>query len=210
MGSEIDAQDKLVSIEAHVARMVEAENGVEKGYARLGWMLLEVAQMQYWRVTYSTFREYLKEVSQKSKKSVGQLQQYFLTVRDLSDTFNLNELERIGISKALKVRNAKDFALVLPSEIIDAALDSNVTVRELKKVISMSLKFPEDDDSGYLDCEMEFVVTPEQRQTIETAIDVAQHTEPLTKAAISKSAQMLDVMMKFAQEFLAAHSGDGQ
>jgi hypothetical protein len=36
------------------------------------------------------------------------------------------------------------------------------------------------------------------------------HTEPLTKKTISKSAQMLDVMTKLAQEFLGAHSGDGQ
>jgi len=36
------------------------------------------------------------------------------------------------------------------------------------------------------------------------------HTDPLTKSTISKSAQMLDVMTKFCEEFLGAHSGDGQ
>jgi hypothetical protein len=66
-----------------------------------------------------------------------------------------------------------------------------------------------EDDGDYLDCEMEFMVTPEQRATIEQAIEVAKHTEPLTKSTISQSAQMLDVMMKLSQEFLGAHSGDG-
>jgi hypothetical protein len=66
-----------------------------------------------------------------------------------------------------------------------------------------------EDDGDYMDCEMEFMVTPEQRATIEQAIDVAMRTDPITKQTISKSAQMLDVMMKLSQEFLGAHSGDG-
>jgi hypothetical protein len=136
------------------------------------------------------------------------LQQYFLTVRDLMDTFTPAEMETIGITKATKLRQAKDYALVLPQTLKTAALDPKISSKELKKLISETLKMPE-DDGDYLDCEMEFMVTPEQRATIEQAIEVAKHTEPLTKSTISQSAQMLDVMMKLSQEFLGAHSGDG-
>ena len=75
-------------------------------------------------------------------------------------------------------------------------------------MISVTLKMP-DEEGDWMDLEMEFMVTAEQRALFEQAIDVAMHTDPVTKSTISKSAQMLDIMTKFAQEFLGAHSGDG-
>jgi hypothetical protein len=203
-----DGDVLLREIDAHAYQMALAEDGIERGFAHIGLMLLEAAEMEYWRVRHDTFREYLKVVAAKAKRSPGQLQQYFLTVRDLMDTFTPAEMETIGITKATKLRQAKDYALVLPQTLKTAALDPKISSKELKKLISETLKMPE-DDGDYLDCEMEFMVTPEQRATIEQAIEVAKHTEPLTKSTISQSAQMLDVMMKLSQEFLGAHSGDG-
>lgn len=205
----IDGGEALRSVNQKASELAAAENTCERGYAHLGWLLLEVAQMQYWRVQHETFKEYLKSVSTISKKTPGQLQRYFLTVRDLSDTFELNQLEDMGITKAMRLRAAKDYAIVLPATVIQAALDVNISDRELKKVISINLKIPE-EDGDWFDCEMEFMVNAEQRATITQAIDVAMHTEPLTKSTISKSAQRLDIMMKFCMEFLGSHSGDGQ
>lgn len=199
----------LLRVEQQAKEMAQTEQLCERGYAQLGWLLLEVASMQYWRIHYSTFRDYLKGVALVAKKTPEQLQRYFLTVRDLSDDFSSSELELMGITKAMRLRQAKDYAIVLPSVVITAALDPKVTVKDLKKVISTTLRIPE-EEGDWMDCEMEFMVTPEQRAEIEQAIDVAMHTEPLTKSTISKSAQMLDVMQKFAREFLSSHTGDGQ
>ena len=199
----------LRQVQSQAKVMAETENECERGYASLGWMLLEVAQMQYWRVQHETFRDYLKAVALDSKKTPGQLQQYFLTVRDLSDTFSASQLEAMGITKAIRLRAAKDYAIVLPQVVVLAALDPKVTAKDLKKLIATTLQMP-DDDGDWMDCEMEFMVSPEQRMLITQAVDVAMHTDPLTKSTISKSAQMLDVMQKFCMEFLGAHSGDGQ
>ena len=70
-----DAGDALKRVDTQASEMALAEDNLERGYAHLGVMLLEVAEMQYWRLQYGTFREYLKSVSEKSKKTVGQLQQ---------------------------------------------------------------------------------------------------------------------------------------
>ena len=201
--------DYIRAVQQKAALLAAAEGECESGYAQLGWMLLGVAEMQYWRVHYTTFREYLRSVAQFSKKTVGQLQQYFLTVRDLSDTFSLAQLEVMGITKAIRLRAAKDYAIVLPAVVVNAALDPKVTVQELKKAISVALKMPE-EEGDWMDLEAEFMVTSEQRMTIEAAIDAALHTDPLTKVTISKSAQMLDVVLKLSMEFLGAHCGDGQ
>jgi hypothetical protein len=197
----------LKEIDEKAYLMALTEAGIERGYAHIGLMLLEVAEMQYWRVRHDSFREYLKVVAAKAKRSPGQLQQYFLTVRDLMDTFTPAEMETIGITKATKLRQAKDYALVLPQTLKTAALDPKISSKELKKLISETLKMPE-DDGDYLDCEMEFMVTPEQRATIEQAIEVAKHTEPLTKSTISQSVQKKDVVLKWAMEFLGAHAGE--
>ena len=92
-----------------------------------------------------------------SKKSPAQLQQYFLTVRDLSDTFDLSQLESMGITKAIRLRAAKDYAIVLPATVIHAALNPDVTVRDLKKLISTTLKLSE-EDGDWLDLDAEFHV----------------------------------------------------
>lgn len=199
----------LQRVNLYAADMAKIDDQCERGYAHLGWMLLEVATMQYWRVQFSTFREYLKSVAQVSKKTPDQLQRYFLTVRDLSDTLTAEDLEQMGITKAMKLRTAKDYAIVLPAVLVSSALDSTVTVKDLQKLIFTTLKMPE-EDGDWMDLECEFMVTPEQRTLLETAVDVARHTEPLTKSTISKSAQMLDIMTKLAQEFLGSHIGDGQ
>jgi hypothetical protein len=204
----ISADARLEDVIQKARFLASLEHQSENGYAVLGWMLFEVASLHLWRVRHESFRDYLRAVAMVSKKSAGQLQQFFLTVRDLSDTFSLAQLEQMGISKAIRLRAAKDYAIVLPQAVVLAALDPKVTVKELQKVISVTLKMP-DEDGDWMDLEFEFMVTAEQRALFEQAIDVAMHTDPLTKSTISKSAQMLDVMTKLAQEFLGAHSGDG-
>ena len=203
-----EAESLLKSVNIRAAELADNEKNSESGYVSLGWMMLEVAEMGYWHVRYDSFTEYLKTVAQISKRSVPQLRQYFLAVRDLSSTFGSVDLERMGISKAVKLRQAKDYANILPQNIVDAALDSTVSVKDLRKLIAIELKMPE-DKGDHMDLECEFMVSPEQRALITQAIDVAMHTEPLTKATISKSQQMLDVITKFAMEFLGAHNGDG-
>jgi hypothetical protein len=199
----------LFQVNACADELAKHENILERGYARLGYMLLEVAEMQYWRVHHPTWRDYLKLVAMDSRKSPAQLMQYFLTVRDLMDTFTIEQLESMGISKAIRLRTAKDYLLVIPEAVIGAALDPNVTVKDLKTLTSKMMGAPE-EEGDWFDAEMEFMVTAEERIFFERVIDVAMHTEPLTKTTISKSAQMKDVLLKLGMEFLGAHSGDGQ
>ena len=205
----VNADAALRVVTDHATAMAEVDNQGERGYAHLGWLLLEVAEMQYWRVRYATFREYLRSIAAVSKKTPEVLQRYFLTVRDLSDTFTAAQLEEMGISKAMKLRQAKDYAIVLPKIIVDAALDSKITVKDLHKLISMTLRMPE-EDGDWMDLGAEFYVTPEERATIEDAMKAAEHCDPITKKTISASMQRKDIVLKWCMEFLGAHSSDGQ
>ena len=205
---EINSESRLQAVDQKAAILALAEDRCERGYAQLGWMLLEVAQLHLWRVNHTTFRDYLRRVAMVSKKTAETLQRYILTVRDLSDTFSCAQLEEMGISKAMKLRQAKDYAIVLPKVLVDAALDSRTSVKELHKLISITLRLPE-DEGDWFDLSAEFYVNAEERATIEDAISAAEHCDPVTKRNISSSMQRKDIVLKWAMEFLASHSPDG-
>ena len=200
----------LVTVDAKAAEMAAATDSCESGFAHLGYLLLEVAEMQYWRVKFDTFQEYLKSVGKAAKKTPGELQKYFLTVRDLIDTFNPDQLEKMGITKAIKLRNAKDYAIVLPQTVIDAALNPEVTVKDLKEVIARALKMPEDEKAEYIDLEFEFLATPERKEFVNQVLYAVDHTEPFPKKTISAAEQAWQRFEKMGMEFLGAHSGDGK
>jgi hypothetical protein len=202
--TEINAEAQLNAVLAKAQFLASMEHQSERGYATLGWMLFEVAALQLWKVKYETFKDYLRSVSKVSKKTVSQLHRYFLTIRDLSDIFSVAQLEAIGITKAMQLRKAKDYAIVLPKVIVDAALDSRMTTQDLKKIISTTLKLPE-DDGDWFDLCAEFYVTSEERATIEAAVRAAEHCDPITKKTIDISMQRKDIVLKWCMEFLATY-----
>lgn len=204
----INADDRLRLVNCKAAMLAATEGQCESGYAQLGLMIFEVAELQLWRVQHETFRDYLRSVALVSKKSAGILHQYFLTVRDLVDTFTPAQLEAMGISKAIRLRAAKDYAIVLPETVVTAALDPKVTVKELKQIIATTLKMPE-EEGDWFDLAAEFYVNPEERATIEDAVRAAEHCDPITKKTISTSMQRKDVVLKWCMNFLADHSPEG-
>jgi len=203
---QVNADDRLSAVKHRAECLATADGDLERGYAQLSWMLFEVATLQLWRVKYDSFRKYLVDVATFSKKTPGVLHQYFLTVRDLSDTFTADQLATMGISKAIQLRHAKEYAIVLPKTLIDAAMTPSTTVKDLKKLISITLRLPE-DDGDWFDLGAEFYVNPEERATIEDAVRVAMLCDPATKKTISISMQRKDVVLKWCMEFLATYGG---
>lgn len=208
----VNAGDALGLVNKHAREMADVDAKQERGYAHLGRLLLEVSDLQLWRVQYETFRDYLATVSEISKRTVAQLQRYFLTVRDLSDCFSLDDLEAMGITKAMMLRAAKDYAIILPDTVVQAALDQKVTSKELKKIIGVALKMPSDnaDPLDWHDWEFEGPCTEEQVTTIDAAIEAAIHTEPLIKSTLLRPAQMMEILYRLSMEYLSSHTGDGQ
>ena len=199
----------LQKVDNQVERLAEVENGLERGYAILGYLLLEVHEMQVWRLHFTTFGAYLESLGARFNRSAKRLQLYFLTVRDLSDTFNRKELEDIGITKALEARRAKDGTTGLSEALRAATLDPEVTVKALKRLIATTLCFPEEEKADWMDLGCAFYVTPEERATIEQAVNAAKRDkEHPIKSDRSESAQMKEVLLRFAMEFIGSHPSE--
>jgi hypothetical protein len=197
----------LKKVEREATKLGESSADLEQGFVALGYAVLEIAESRCWQISHDRFRDYINELAPKCGKTPDQLQRYFLTVRDLIDTFSREQLQVIGITKAMFLRVRKDYLLIFPREVVDAALNPKVSVAELKRITSKFLNAPE-DDADWFDLEAEFIVTPEERATIEDAVRAAMHTDPVIKATISKSAQMKEVILRFSMEFLAAHPSE--
>jgi hypothetical protein len=201
----------LRKVEREASKLGESSADLETGFVSLGYAVLEIAESRCWQISHDKFRDYIAELAPKCGKTPDQLHRYWLTVRDLIDVFSKEQLQVIGITKAMFLRGRKDYLIVLPQEVVAAALDTNVSVAELKRITSKFLNAPEEDDADWLDLEAEFVVTPEERATIEDAIRAAEHTDPVIKATNSKSARMKEVVLRWAMEYLGAgHGGDGE
>jgi len=198
----------LKALDREASNLGESTEELEHGFVSLGYLLLEAAEMRYWQIHYEKFRDYIQEIAPKCGKTPDQLHRYFLTVRDLSDTFSKTQLQTMGITKCMFIRGKKDYLVVFPQEVLDAALNPEVTVADLKRITSKFLKAPE-DDGDWFDLEAEFMVSPEERATIEGAVRAAMHVDPVIKATNSKSAQMKEVVLRWAMEFLGTH-GSGE
>jgi hypothetical protein len=200
------AKQVLAAIDQSATTLGASSTGLERGFAALGFMLLEASSMHYWDAYYETFREFLSDVSLRCGRSIDQLQRYFLTVRDLSDSFSREEMETMGITKAMKVRQVLDYPSGLPAKVRESALDPAVTVKDLKRVIHENVKFPEEPHEGeWVDYEAEGYVSADRKATLDLAIYAAMHTEPIISTKNSKGAQMLEVLERFAQEYIAGH-----
>lgn len=201
------ASDLMKAADAQAEKMATDEGNLQRGYAQLGFMLLEVSEMQYWRITFDSFLQYLEYISKISKKSVGHLRQYFLAVRDLNDVFTQEELENIGITKAVKLRKARDYAIVFPKNIIDAALNPDVTANELQKIIGVALNVPKDEEPGDW-FEVGFIVSPEEKKLIDDTFYVMRRVDPITKDTLDESAQAKDVFLKMCFECFGTYAGN--
>jgi len=200
------AKDLMEMIDEDALHLGASSTGLERGFATLGFMILEVAQMHYWEVHYDTFQQFLADVSGRCGRSINQLNRYFLTVRDLSEIFTQEDLETMGISKAMQVRQVKDYPTGIPAKVREAALDPSVTAKELKKVIHEEIKFPDEPHEGeWVDYEAEGYVTADRKATLDAAVFAAMHTEPLINMKNSKGAVMLEVLERWAQEYISSH-----
>jgi hypothetical protein len=201
------ASDRLAAVSDHAAKMAAATDGLEHGYASLGFMILEVAEMQYWRLGFESFTDYLISVSEIVKKSIGQLKQYLFTVRDLSQVFNRQQLETMGIGKAILLRKTKDYALVFPQTIIDAALDQNITTKDLKTIIENTLHIPKDEEPGeWID--LSFLGSPEDVALVGQAMLAARREDPIIKETLEEQAQIAECVRRWCMNYLADYGGN--
>lgn len=203
------AFQKVNSLTDAACQLGKNATALDNGFASLGYQLLEMVEMGYWKLFFPNWAAYREQLAKDCGISEDRLQRYWLTVRDLLPYFTKDSIEKMGITKAMTMRSVVSKIGKPPADVISAALDPAKTLKDLKKTIAVVTKLPEDEPGEYVDFEMEFVATPEEKATIEDGIQAALNEEPVVSEKIAKSMRLKEAMLRLAMNFLADHPKEG-
>src|SRR5579885_555742 len=106
--SVAEAQNVLTEVNSLIDKLAKAEAGLEKGYARLGFLLTEVSEKGYWRGDYESFGAYMQALSERYGRGRTQLYAYFSTVRELKPYVDEKQLNDMGIAKAGEIKRSEE------------------------------------------------------------------------------------------------------
>lgn len=203
------AFQKINSLSENATRLGAEMTALENGFASLGYQILEMVEMGYWKLYFPTWAAYRANLAQDCGISEDRLQRYWLTVRDLLPHFKKEDIEKMGITKSMMMRSMISKVGAPSAEVTAVALDSTKTAKDLKRIIALIAKLPEDEPGEYADFEMEFMVTPEEKATIDDGIQAALNDDPPVSEKIAKPMRMKEAILRLSMEFLAAHPVEG-
>ena len=199
-------KEKLQEVEALVKRLSEAEAMLESGYAKLGSLLEEVAEARHWIGSYDSFGEFLEHISTTYNVGKSQLYNYRSAVRDLSGAVSPEQLDQMGISKALALRGTQNATGSIPENVLSAALDSKTTVKDLKKLLFEASHLAQPEDGTWRDADLSCYYTEEEWLVVNSAANAARHIDPPVDEKLPAFMQRKIILIRLAQEFLAANA----
>lgn len=202
------ATERLSEVEALVFQLAAAEQQLESGYSHLGVLLEDIDKNEYWRTRHESMGSFMIYLSEKYHVGRAQLYNYRATaVALLGAGVTEKEMNTMGINKAKELaRSAKTHNGTLPDEAIQTALQPKTTVKDVRRILGKALNLPPDENTDWFDLGFQFYVTAEERATLQDAISAAKHGDPPISSSLEPSAQLKQVALKWAQEFLGSHS----
>jgi len=200
------AQEKLAEVETLVSKLAAAEGQLEKGYAHLAFLLRDVSENRYWDGSFKSFGEFLSQLSERYNLGKSQLYNYLSAARELNGAVTEEQLNTMGISKALALREAKNATGVIPENVLTAALDPKVTVKDIKKLLFDAGVLVKPEDGTWIDLDFSCYVTEEEKREINDAANAARHMDPPIDEKSKEFMQRKEILLRFAREFLAEYA----
>ena len=208
--------DKFTSMEAKIAaekidtlitQLLTAESQLDNDYVKLGHLLFDVQKNLYWKYTgYNSFGEYMLSLADKYNKGRTQLYQYVATVRELAPYVTEEQMNEMGIAKAMSLKSSVKRTGFPPSEeILQQALNPKVTTKELRNILYVADGVV-DEKGTWMDREG-FYVTEEERLVIQSADAAALATDPAVQQDVPDWVKRKEIALRQAMEFLGAHQG---
>lgn len=183
---------------------------LEQSWMRLGQHLSSFKANEYWRdLGYTTFDDFMAELSKKYHRGRTQLWSYLGVAEKLLPTISATTLEEIGISKAMELKRAmkKSGTDKLPDTVVDAARQRSVTTKELRGIVGTAMNVDTAPDPGsWFDFDGCYM-TPEERREF---IDIIQCTIALLslKPEIPDHIKRKEVFLTWAREWFGTHAHD--
>ena len=199
------AQEKLAATETLVKTLAAAEGQLELGYAKLAHALAEISEFRYWQGAYKSFGEFVQHISDTYNLGKSQLYSYMAAARDLGDSVTEDQMNTMGISKALALREAKNSTGEIPPAALTAALDPTVAVKDIRKLLYDAGTITKPEDGTWYDLDYSCYVTDEERAEINDAARAARRMDPPISESLPDHMQRKEILLRFSREFLATY-----
>ena len=199
-----EGEKTLAEAEKTIAELAGAESGLNHGYAKLAVLFNSISNNAYFQLLgFPNMTKYLESLTEKYAKSRAQLCGYTSTAKALLPYITPDELNAIGINKAKELTKVVKSTQTKPSDdIIKAAIDPNVTLSALQKLLVDQHRIPAIEKGTWYDqLAQGFYATPEEKTLFDEAFakairiaNVAENVPDHLKRKV--------VLCMWAQEFL--------
>ena len=201
------ACDLQSEIYTELASLAAKENELDHSYVRLGALLVLYKQSESWRAHgYANFDDFMEGLRARFNRARKTLYKYLGVVENLLPVVTAEDLNDIGISKAMELKYALSFpGRKITPEVLAAAKDENVTVKQLRAVLHLEYTLPPDQrpTGTWFDCGGWYMDKEERVEFVE-AIKVGMAVLGIRKETPEWQQRKL-IIMTALQEFLAAH-----
>jgi hypothetical protein len=182
---------------------------LEQSWTRLGVKLAEFKAKECWRpLGYENLDAFMNELRHRFQRGRTQLWGYLSVAEQLLPTIGAARLEQMGISKALVLKRAlkKLNGQPMPQELIDSALDSTKTTKELRGDIGKALNLGEEQKGTWFDLDGFFMDATERAEFKEAFLA----TEGILqlKNTLPDHIRRKCVIMAWLQEFYGTHAAE--
>lgn len=191
-------------IESLIQKNLSAERTLDKGYAKLGLLLVEVSDKELWRESYQSFNTYLEELTDKYHRGRTMLYKYFSAVREMKPYLTEEQMDKMGISKLDTLKRAtKELGFPPNNEVLQIALDSETTNSDVRKAISQHHKLAPEEQAGTW-YELEgFFASEDERLVIKSAFEAAWSQDPVVQKTVKESTRIKEGLLRLSMSFLA-------
>ena len=209
--SDSMAWAKLNDVDVLAAKLGAAESLLEEGYAQFASVLLDVQENLYWQLLdidgapCPSWGAYIAHIVEKFHMGKAQLYHKIAVCRQLKGVVAEKDLTDMGISKASVLADVHRATGKVTAEAVAAAKRDGVTVKDLKTALAQESHLPEQESGEWYDVGFAFMVTAEEKATLQEAEQAARQLDPPISNTLKTFQQKMDVALRWAQEFLATY-----
>jgi len=199
--------DKLLAeINAAIDYATQTHDQLQHSFVRLGLHLSEVKKSQFHLVYgFTSWPRFIADLGERFKKGRTQLYHVVGVAEKLLPSVDADTLEKIGISKALVLKNVvKRTGLPPGQELVDAAADPGTTEKALRRAVTETLGIPDEQRKGkWFEGVEGFYAEPGEIDEIERAFAVADRIDPPLAKDLPDSVRRKERLLRMARSFLA-------
>lgn len=195
-------------IQTELEEVNKQETLLKRGYVRLGCWLSETKQNEYWRLWgFGSFGKFMTDLRERYEKGRTQLFHYTSVVEKLLPQISEADLETMGISKAIVLKNTVTRTRgTIDDETVATACDPRTTEQGLKAFVHTRYDLPpgEKPKGTWFDFGG-FFLDADEREEIRRAMGVAEKVDPPIAADLPDWARRKEILLRFAREFLGTY-----